>query len=167
MNEIDRNKVFVVEDYEYRNFVILTDDEKSIVWRWRNDVRIREWMTNKEEIPFAKHIKFIDGLQNRTDKYYWLVYKKGVPVAVLDIIDVDYYRAETEPGYYLNPELLNSGEGLFFNYNFRKFLFCYLGFEKVKGKIKVGNDRAYMMSSFFQVKPVSLVMYEGCEHIQL
>ena len=165
MIKIDKTKTYCVSDYCYKNFAILSDDEVRLVWEWRNDARIREWMTNHEEIPFENHLRFIESLKGRTDKYYWLVYKGNMPIAVLDIIDIDYEKEETEPGYYLNPSLLNSGEGLFFNYNFRNFLFNELGFECVKGNIKVGNNRAYTLSTFYGVKAIGLEMFADGEHL--
>ena len=165
MIKIDKTKTYCIGDYNYKNFATLTDEEVRLVWEWRNDARIREWMTNQEEIPFENHLRFIESLKARIDKYYWLVYKGSMPIAVLDIIDIDYEKGETEPGYYLNPELLNSGEGLFFNYNFRNFLFNALGFQSVKGNIKVGNDRAYTMSTFNGVYAVSIDNFSDGEHL--
>ena len=165
MNVIDKHIIYHLGDYSYKNFVELDEEEIRLVWSWRNDEQIRRWMTNKEEIPFENHLKFIDSLKLREDKYYWLAYKNDQPVAVLDIIDVDFEKEETEPGYYLNPELLNSGEGLYFNYNFRSFLFHVLGFNSVIGNIKVGNDRAFMMSSFFEVKPYGIAEFEDGDHV--
>lgn len=165
MKVIDKHIIYHLGDYSYKNFVELDEKEVHTVWSWRNDERIRLWMTNKEEIPFENHIRFVESLKYREDKYYWLAYKNDQPVAVLDIIDVDLEKEETEPGYYLNPELLNSGEGLFFNYNFRSFLFHVLGFNAVTGNIKVGNNRAFMMSSFFEVKPYDVAEFEDGDHV--
>lgn len=164
---IDKTKTYYVGDYCYKNFVALPNDEIQLVWTWRNDARIREWMTNHEEIPYENHLNFIESLKGRIDKFYWLVYKGNTPIAVLDIIDIDYEKGETEPGYYLNPELLNSGEGLFFNYNFRSFLFNTLGFQSVKGNIKVGNDRAYTMSTFYGVYAVGIEHFSDGEHLSM
>lgn len=165
MNKVSRNQIYVVDNYTYKNFVDLDDSETKKVWSWRNDAQIRQWMTNHDEIAFADHLRFVESLNNRDDRFYWLVYKNDCPIAVLDIIDVDYEKGETEPGYYLSPELLNSGEGLFFNYNFRHFIFNVLGFEFVKGNIKVGNDRAYTLSSFFGVKAVGIEHFSDGEHL--
>lgn len=165
MNVIDKHTIFRLGDYSYKNFVELDEEEIRLVWSWRNDEQIRRWMTNKEEIPFENHLKFVESLNHREDKYYWLAYKNEQPVAVLDIIDVDFEKETTEPGYYLNPELLNSGEGLFFNYNFRSFLFHTLGFNSVTGNIKVGNERAFRMSTFFEVNPYGIAMFEDGEHL--
>jgi UDP-4-amino-4,6-dideoxy-N-acetyl-beta-L-altrosamine N-acetyltransferase len=165
MIAIDRNRVYHVANYAYKNFVDLDEAETKMVWEWRNDARIRQWMTNKNVIPFSGHLNFVNSLKTNDYRFYWLVYKGDSPIAVLDIIDVDYERGETEPGYYLNPDLLNSGEGLFFNYNFRTFLFNELGFESVKGNIKVGNDRAYTLSTFFGVKAVGIEKFADGDHL--
>lgn len=165
MKSINRNQIYHIDNYIYKNYVNLDKTEIKMVWAWRNDKKIREWMTNHEMIPFSDHLKFIESLKTREDKFYWLVYKDSNPIAVFDIIDVDYEKEETEPGYYLNPDLLNSGEGLFFNYSFRNFLFNEIGFEYVKGNIKVGNDRAYTLSSFFGVKAVGIEMFKDGEHL--
>ena len=165
MNQIDRRRVYQVGNYSYKNFVDLDEAETNMVWAWRNDDRIRQWMTNKNVIPFSDHLNFVNSLKTRDDKFYWLVYKGERPIAVLDIIDVDYEREETEPGYYLNPQLLNSGEGLFLNFNFRTLLFNELGFEYVKGNIKVGNDRAYTLSTFFGVKAVGMERFADGDHL--
>ena len=165
MKTIDKKQVYSLGRYTYKNFVTLSEDETRLVWNWRNDERICRWMTNKEQIPYENHLRFIEGLKEREDKYYWLVYKDDKPIAVFDIVDVDYQHGETEPGYYLCPDLLNSGEGLFFNYNFRRILFDVFGFQSVKGNIKIGNDRALMMSTFFQVKPFGIAMFEDGEHL--
>lgn len=165
MKRIDRNQLFCVDNYQYKNFVNLDESETKLVWTWRNDERIRHWMTNNDEIPFPNHLRFVEDLKTREDRFYWLVYKNNTPIAVLDIIDVDYDKEETEPGYYLNPDLLNSGEGLFLNYNFRHLLFNEVGFKYFKGNIKVGNDRAYLLSSFFGVKAVGIDMFSDGEHL--
>lgn len=165
MIRIDKKKIYQVGDYAFKNFIILDENEIKMVWTWRNDERIRKWMSNNDEIPFNNHLIFIDSLQNRDDKFYWLVYKNDNPIAVLDIIDVDYEVEVTEPGYYLNPNLLNSGEGLFFNFYFRNFLFNLLGFKYVKGNIKIGNDRAYTLSTFFGVNAVGIDTLEDGEHL--
>lgn len=165
MKAIDKQQIYQHGRYAYKNFVILSDEEKKLVWAWRNDARIRAWMTNGEELPLENHLKFIESLKNRMDKVYWLVLKDGQPMGVFDIIDIDEEKAETEPGYYLRPDLLDSGEGMFFNFNFRSFLYNVLGFERVKGNIKMGNDRALTMSSFFGVKPIGVEMLPDGEHL--
>ena len=59
MIKIDKTKTYCIGDYYYKNFATLSDDEVRLVWEWRNDARIREWMTNQEEIPFENHLTFL------------------------------------------------------------------------------------------------------------
>ena len=165
MKPIDRQHIYQHGRYAYKNFILLSEDEKKLVWAWRNDPRIRAWMTNGDEIPWENHLRFIESLKNRTDKVYWLVLKDEQPIGVFDIIDIDDEKAETEPGYYLHPDLLDSGEGLPFNFNFRSFLYDVLGFECVKGNIKVGNERALTISTFFGVFPIGEEMLTDGEHL--
>jgi UDP-4-amino-4,6-dideoxy-N-acetyl-beta-L-altrosamine N-acetyltransferase len=165
MISIDRNQLYQVDKYLFKNFVILTDKEKQLVWTWRNDERIRQWMYDKTEKSYENHLKFIEGLEQRNSAYYWLVYKDDTPLGVFDIVDIDIEKEAAEPGYYLNPDFLNSGEGLFFNYYFRSFIYNILELKYVKGHIICGNSRAYTMSSFFGVKAVSLVEISGIKYL--
>lgn len=165
MINIDRKQIYQIDSYSYKNFINLSDYEKHLVWKWRNDEHIRQWMLNKAEIPFENHLKFIDSLKQRNDLYYWLVYKKTTPVGVFDIVDVDILKGEAEPGYYLDPLLLNSGEGLYFNYYYRFFFHNILNFPFLKGHILCGNNRAYIMSSFFKVKATHVTNMHGNNHL--
>lgn len=49
---IDRNKIYQINDYTYKNFVGLTLEEVKLVWEWRNHEDIRKWMITKDIIPF-------------------------------------------------------------------------------------------------------------------
>lgn len=52
---IDRNKIYQINDYTYKNFVGLTLEEVKLVWEWRNHEDIRKWMITKDIIPFENH----------------------------------------------------------------------------------------------------------------
>lgn len=158
MNCIDKNIQFQVGAYLYRNFTLIDDSEVELVWRWRNNDRIRSVMTNCEPIPFENHLFFISELNEKHDRYYWLVYKDELPVAVFSIVEVDFSSGKCIPGYYLSPELLDSGEGLFFHYNYKQFLFEQLGFEQLSGTILFGNTNAFLLSSYFFAKPTGVIV---------
>ncbi len=165
MINIDKYKVYNVDNYYFKNFVTLSIEEKNMILSWRNDKRISKWMCNREPLSLENHINFIEGLKHRTDVYYWLVVKDEIPLGVFDIIDVDTDKNDCEPGYYLNPEFLDSGIGLQFNYYCRSFVYNILDIPSVKGHILVGNTSAYTMSRFFGVKEVSKVVREGYEYL--
>lgn len=162
---IDKNKKYILDDYVFKNFIELSDSEKKQVWQWRNDVRISQWMCNKNVISFQEHIAFIERLKERDDAFYWLVYKRDNLIGVFDLINIDWRNCEAEPGYYLNPEFLNSGEGLFLNYYYRFFIFKILGVAKINGHIQKNNKIAYLLSTFFGVKPIDVVRGMNFDYI--
>lgn len=161
MKNIDRQKVYTIDDYSFKNFVNMSSWEKEMVLSWRNDSMVSKWMRNREQVSLDTHLRFIDSLNLRTDAYYWLVIKNKIPLGVFDIVDVDVVNNECEPGYYLNPQYMDSGIGLQFNYYCRSFVYTVLEFSSVKGHILVGNTSAYLMSRFFGVREISKVISDG------
>ena len=43
---IDKNKIYRVDRYSFKNFVLLDRKEREMVWCWRNDERVRRWMSH-------------------------------------------------------------------------------------------------------------------------
>ena len=166
MQIIDNSRLYVQDDYVYKNFILLSDDEKRMVLRWRNDPKIRIWMSNDNEICYDDHCRFIEGLCGKDDKYYWLVIKNEVPIAVYDIVSVNYYEGSAVSGYYLAPQCMGTGEGFLFQYNYKKFFFDNLGFSTMYGYILKGNDRAYSMSVFFSEKPYGTFEEDGRTYVK-
>ena len=105
MIEIEKHKIYESHGYHFDNFVDLSVEKKEMILLWRNHEKVRNMMVNKELISEENHFKFIEGLNDRNDCYYWLVKDpKGVEVGVLDVIHVDYDKDEGEIGYYINPD---------------------------------------------------------------
>ena len=110
MVQININTVYSTPSCSFKNFTQLSDEEKKLVWEWRNHESIRAWMYNKDIIEFENHLRFISNLENRTDAYYWLVFnEKNVPIGVFDVTRVDYDKDFVEVGYYLSPKRLGDG----------------------------------------------------------
>ena len=115
MINIDRNKIYESHGYKFKNFVLLSLEEKQMVLEWRNTPSVRKWMYNSESIELKDHLSFIENLSQREDKYYWLVTSpSGNYIGVFDITSVDKEKDEAEMGYYLNPSPEYMGEGLAF-----------------------------------------------------
>lgn len=109
---IEKDKIYFYKDYSYKNFVTLSKDELKMVLSWRNSPEVRQWMMNTEPIKLEDHLDYVEKLKKRNDVFYWLIIRKGIPVGVLNIINVDLDTRVGEPGFYLSPELLNRGEGI-------------------------------------------------------
>ena len=123
-----------------------------MVWNWRNEESIRRFMYNKELIPFENHLKFLEGLKNREDVYYWLVERDGVIVGVNNLTSVDLHQSRAELGYYMVPEMQKKGIGIDFAYNNFVFAFCAVGIETLFGGIDKRNINAVTLDSYLGCK---------------
>ena len=146
---ISKEKEYHLEDYSYKNFIMLTREECEMVLRWRNNERIRRWMNHTELIPLENHLRYVESLKHRDDVYYWLVYRSNEPIGVVDILDVNPDNGDVETGYYLNPDYLDSGLGFEFYYYFKLFFHDYLMVDRAVGDLLVGNVNSYMLITYF------------------
>lgn len=158
---IDREKLYTIDNYIFKNFVCLSELELRMVFEWRNSEVIRKWMTNTEPIPLKNHLKFVDSLSRRDDLYYWMVYKNNIPLGVVDIFSINREENSSETGYYLNPDFLNSGAGFEFFYYFKLFIHDILFITKNRGLMLKRNMNSYMLITYFGGKIVGTENIEG------
>ncbi len=134
-------------NYNFKNFNNLNKEEILLVWKWRNDPRIREWMYDKSEIIFENHLKFIESLKKNEKKKYWVVYRNSIPIGVSSIVNIE--KKSGEWGYYIGPEYHDENFGVEFYYYSLKFAFEQLGFEKLYGYALIDNNRANSLNNLF------------------
>ncbi|MGM9774618.1 MAG: GNAT family N-acetyltransferase [Candidatus Egerieousia sp.] len=146
---IDKHKAYIFGRYSYVNFCQLSRDEVLAILNWRNNPNIRKCMNNTECISVEEHLAFCKSLQDRTDKYYWLILKRNEPVGVLNIIDVDENLGTCEPGFYLAPSAMGKGESIFLLSNYKTFLLKELNFKGLIGHNYYDNMQAFMFTMFF------------------
>lgn len=146
--KINKSQNYKAGNYSFRNFISLSDIEKEKVWSWRNEESIRRFMYNKEIIPLEDHLKFIEGLSERDDVYYWIVEKEGEIVGVTNLTSVDLKNSRAELGYYMVPEMQKKGIGIDFAYNNFVFAFCGIGVETLFGGIDKRNINAVTLDSY-------------------
>ena len=143
----DIHSSYVSNGYTFINYIELSDEEKKLVWEWRNTEGIRKWMYNKDFIPFENHIKFISLLPEKTDSCYWLVYNKvKKPIGAFYLAQVDKDKEFAEIGYYMNPSRM--GDGLAFLKECIFFFFNVLCFTKPLFGVYYVNKEGYMLDSF-------------------
>lgn len=159
--KLDIHETYVCGNYTYRNFVDLSKDELLTILEWRNHPDIRKYMNNTEPIAVESHLDFVQGLRSRTDAYYWQVSVDGAPVGVLNIIDVDTVSRTCEPGFYLSPEVMGKGGGIFFLYNYKFFLLNELDFDRLTGHNYLDNLAAVHLTLFFGAEIVDIVDVNG------
>lgn len=162
---IDKNKSYQVQKFLFKSFITLSNDEKKLVWEWRNHPDIRKWMINRDIIPFDNHLSFLDSLKDRKDKYYWLAFYNGKPVGVLSIADCNDALTEGTPGYYIDPSCKIIGIGVELQYAFKYFFLNVLGFERLIGLIQVGNDNSYQNARYLGSKITRLKRIDGEDYV--
>lgn len=158
MIKIDKNKIYESHGYKFKNFVTLSREEKLMVLEWRNSESIRKVMVNKGIIAECDHFRFIEGLKERDDCYYWLVMNKtGEPAGVLDILHVDNEKDVGELGYYMNPLL--TGMGLEFVVECEFFIYHIIKLGNNIATVNVNNKSALLLNTYLGDT------YEGIQNI--
>ena len=145
---IDKNRTYEVNDYSFRNFIHLDNEQVKQVLEWRNNPQIRQYMYNKEEIPLEGHLTFVKGLVNRIDVAYWLVYRKNEPIGVVNLIDIDEELERAELGYYMIPSRMSSGLGVEFVYHLLLFSFNEIHVKQLIGAIDTKNKNALLVDEY-------------------
>lgn len=161
----DKNKSYQVQKFLFKSFITLSDDEKKLVWEWRNHPDIRKWMVNRDIIPFDNHLSFLDSLKDRNDKFYWLALYNGKPVGVLSIADCNDALTEGTPGYYIDPACKIIGIGVELQYAFKYFFLSVLGLERLIGLIQVGNDNSCQNARYLGSKITRLKSIDGQDYV--
>ena len=150
MVEIDKHKIYQSHDYTFKNFIMMNDDEKRMVLKWRNDDSVRRWMYSAKQATEEEHFKYISTLESRDDRWYWLVYRGDLPVGVLVLALQDRENEMFEHGIYMNPELSGEGFGLFKEITY--VLFYVFDIKKLCGSVQTDNMDAYYLDLFLGVK---------------
>lgn len=146
--QIDKQLRYTVNGYTYENFINLSEKQTETILEWRNHVDIRRYMYNPDSISLLEHKRFICSLLEREDVFYWLVYKKERVVGVVNLTDVHVEDSTAELGYYIVPDLLNSGIGLDFAYSNFCFAFDSIGCSKLIGGIHSANRNALLLDKY-------------------
>jgi UDP-4-amino-4,6-dideoxy-N-acetyl-beta-L-altrosamine N-acetyltransferase len=165
MKKIDGSRIYVQGEFSYKNFTSLSDEESRMVMNWRNDPKIRMWMSNDDVIPLDDHLKFIAKLSSRKDVAYWLTFHCGKPVGVFDLASIDQPDGSAVIGYYLAPDFIGTGFGMPFMLSFRTFFFDILGFETLYSYVLEGNTRAFQMSEFYGERPYGSFVEDGRRYL--
>lgn len=168
MIRIDKHKIYESHGYHFINFLDLSKEQKKMVLSWRNHDKVRNMMVNRDPISLDNHLKFIEGLKERTDCYYWIVEDpSGDEVGVLDLIHVDYDKDEGEIGFYINPE--ESGKGFEFMIECNYFVYSQLQLGNNLVTVNINNKdillfNKYLGSTFESVEKIGNDLFYVNKH---
>ena len=164
---IEKNRIYFYQEYSYKNFITLSDDELRMVLSWRNSPEVRQWMMTTEAIELNTHLEYVEELKVRNDVFYWLILRQGAPIGVLNVTNVDFNTKIGEPGFYLSPDLLNRGEGILVLQNYKAFLLNIIGFDQLLGHNYIENTNALQLSLFFGATITGIEEKDGRKYISL
>lgn len=132
---------------ELKNFIDLTPGERTMILTWRNDIRIRLFMYTDELISAESHEKFINSLHQSNDKRYFVVYKNGAPIGVIDLVDITDTTASL--GLYANPFSDRKGIGRIILRALIRYAYETLSLSTLKIEYFEGNEKArYLYDKF-------------------
>ena len=141
-------KIFI----ELINFIDLSYDEKVEILLWRNHPYIRQWMFDKELISLENHISYIDSLQEKKDRVYFVIKQYGQSIGVIDFTNIDLNNLEAEIGLYAKPML--KGVGSLLMHNIVEYGFNELKLKKLVSKVFEDNFSAIRLYEKFNFKQV-------------
>ena len=143
------------------NIIELSNDEKEMILKWRNNKNIRKWMYNSIPISKSSHFEFIDRLKFDEKNRYFLVKDDFLSIGVIYINNIDNKSASL--GLYTNPTLKGKGSilmDLIINYAFDNLSLKILYIEVFKE-----NQKAIKLYKKFNFREVSSKIEKNIEVI--
>lgn len=149
---IDSKRDFIINGLELMNFINLSEDEKEIVRKWRNQPNIRKQMYSAHIISRKEHKEFINGLVKDSRNVYWLIKEKDKEyLGVIYLNRLDLRNKNAYLGIYSNCCCKSSGTGRLIIGCLIKLAFKILHLHSLKLEVIETNERAltfYKKSGF-------------------
>ncbi|MBZ7964833.1 UDP-4-amino-4,6-dideoxy-N-acetyl-beta-L-altrosamine N-acetyltransferase [Campylobacter sp. 2457A] len=131
---------------ELKNFTDLNEQEIILVWQWRNDKKVNEFMHTKN-FDIKEHKNFIHNLKQDMSKKYFLVFKNKEAIGVIDLVNIK--KESCYFGLYAKPDL--KGVGQILMDEVKKYAFEILKVKMLKAYVFKNNDKAlnlYLKNNF-------------------
>lgn len=122
---------------ELKNFIELNEQEIKLVWQWRNDKKVNEFMYTKN-FDIKEHKNFIHNLKQDESKKYFLVFKDKEAIGVIDFVNIK--KESCYFGLYAKPNL--KGVGQILMDEVKKYAFEILKVKILKAYVFKNNDKA-------------------------
>jgi UDP-4-amino-4,6-dideoxy-N-acetyl-beta-L-altrosamine N-acetyltransferase len=139
---------------ELINFINLNLDEKKMLLSWRNNHNIRKWMHNKNEISMDEHLSYIESLEEKNDRIYFLVKQEGVTIGIIDFTSINKVSNSAEIGLYSNPDI--KGVGTILMQEIVKYGFDNLKLKKLIANVFLENTKAISLYKKYNFKELKV-----------
>ena len=123
-----------IKNIRIKNFTQISQLEKEIVFYFRNNDKVRQWM------------------YSNSNKIYFLVQQKEQYIGVIDLSNIDKKLCEADIGIYSNPELKLQGDILM--ETLLSYSFNVLKLIKVKAEVYKTNISAIKLYKRFGFKQI-------------
>ena len=130
------NICYSTDGFDFVLYQDLSIEHSDKVLSYRNHENVRKWMFNSDKISLKEHLNFISKLKD-SSKVYCAVFRKQKIVACVNFDDIG--NSEYFVGHFLNPRLLSSGIGLYFEYVYLKFFFEHIKAKVIRASVKKEN----------------------------
>ncbi len=135
------------------NFTELTLDEKKMILEWRNSTSVKRWMYNRDEISLKDHLAYIDSLNSRDDRVYFVLKDKKSYFGVVDLTEIKKEQS-AELGIYTNPDL--KGYGTLLMSKIIEYAFHKLNIELLTANVYSENIKAINLYKKFNFKAIAI-----------
>lgn len=140
---IDFKKNFGFGNVILLNFINLSDREKEMVRRWRNNSGIKKWMYSDHYISKKEHSSFIKALKMSSSDYYWLIKNKiGKYIGVIYLNRMDMENKSAYIGLYKSPNCKLSNIGNLLLACLKRVAFDVFGLHYLKLEVLYKNEHA-------------------------
>ncbi|MCK9371616.1 MAG: UDP-4-amino-4,6-dideoxy-N-acetyl-beta-L-altrosamine N-acetyltransferase [Sulfuricurvum sp.] len=139
----------------------MDDTRKRMVLSWRNHNNVRIWMVHHDIIALDTHLHFIQSLEKRPDKAYFLVQRDEEYLGVIDFNAITHDSAEL--GIYANPDLHRVGTILM--ETLLEYAFNTLNLTRLYANVFSDNIRAKHLYEKFDFTETGRITSEGREMI--
>lgn len=132
---------FKTENFDFLNYVNLTEEQSRIIWEGRNHPEVRKWMTNNTPFSFKEHNDFITKLKVSQDKIFWAVLFQNEIIGSVCLNPYDNSCKEGELGKYLFYAYMGNGLGSAMTKEFLDYLLRSGFVHRIYAKTRIDNLR--------------------------
>ena len=154
------NIYYSTDGFDFVLYQDLSIEHSHKVLSYRNHENVRKWMFNSDKISLKQHLNFINKLKD-SSKVYCAVFRKQKIVACVNFDDIGH--SEYFVGHFLNPRLLSSGIGLYFEYVYLKFFFKHIKAKVIKASVKKENYpmiKIHRLCNFKEIDKENSIYYD-------
>ena len=112
-----------------------------MVFDWRNDDAIRQWMVHQDIIAFDEHLAWYERNKDRTDRHFLIFEYDGIAEGYVSLVPVANSTAY-EWGFYLRPNRSTKGLGMLLGKTALDFAFNHLNCAKIFAQVLGFNDKS-------------------------